>query len=910
MPNSANSVEGEAWPTLTVNSRLARWRLLEYNEAQRQSGLNAWSTPEILPLTAWLKQAWMQSWPDQYILTSLQAEKLWAQIVRQTSWKIKLDLLHLRETSKKAQEAYSLVRQYRLPLDRDKFYRTEEGKLFFGWVQTYQKWLTTHNAIDPASVLDVVNTAMTKGRIPLPKKIVFAGFEEITPQFKAWLGFLKTNNIQVQFDPAIPEKNSPPLASLVEDREIEVRKYQNKTEEAIQCARWIRANFQPGMKFGIVVPDMQGYRSTLTRELTAELTPASVFPWVEKERPFNISLGTPLAEEPLIDIVLQILSVRSIAVPLRVFLSVIKSPYFSTGQMESSLVHALETRLLKDNIVTVYLSQVDKYFDSVNSEHLIRLIQNWKLFIEKGRLKKIPGEWGVEFSEFFKRLGWPKAESLLTGKEFQIYESWKECLDRLASLDSIIGQITLHRATETLTDIVQEHSFQMKTKESPIQAVGLLESSGMRFDHLWVMGCHADILPALPSPNPFLPVEFRKQHNLPHSTAQRELEFAENSLSRLITSSTNIILSHPRMDKSTELKISPLLLPFKDSKQDAQNDIIIPDSDSHRLKDFVLLNKPLQLFEETVTLPTTGPEKSGHAEKGPGGGYGLFKDQAQCPFRSFALHRLHAQTLEFPELDFDHRERGILVHQALEYFWKKTRSLSSLLNLESQNCLQEAIESAAERALKRHEFRFLKQPRFYQLEKERIVDLTRQWLKLEMNRSDFEVLDQEKETHLTISGISLKLRIDRIDKTGDGKVFLIDYKTGDIKTKDWFGDRIREPQLPLYAFKQSPHAILYGQVKKGSHKLTGAIDPVVKDPGLTPIKPKKISAWTECVECIEWKELLNYWKQKLTALADQFLSGQTEVDPVDGVTTCRNCGLQTLCRIQKSDTAALEEENE
>ena len=198
MPNPANFSEGDSCPTLTVNSRLARWRLLEYNEAQNQLGLKAWSTPQILPLTAWLKQVWMQSWPEQYILTSLQAEKLWTQIVRQTSWKIKLDLLHLRETAKKAQEAYSLIQQYRLPVDHKDFSRTEEGSLFFGWVHTYQTWLTTHNALDPTAVLDAVRTAMSKGHIPLPKGIGFAGFEEITPQFQEWLDFLKNNESPIR----------------------------------------------------------------------------------------------------------------------------------------------------------------------------------------------------------------------------------------------------------------------------------------------------------------------------------------------------------------------------------------------------------------------------------------------------------------------------------------------------------------------------------------------------------------------------------------------------------------------------------------------------------------------------------------------------------------------------------------
>ena len=279
MPNLTNSLRDEDWLTLTVNSRLARWRLLEHNESQNNSGLKAWTTPEILPLTAWLKQVWMQSWPEQHILTPLQSEKLWQEIVRQTSRHIKLDLLHLRDAARKAAEAYSLIQEYRLPVDREKFSLTEEGNLFYGWLHTYKQRLKTRNALDPASVLDAVRSAMSEGRIPLPTEIVFAGFEEITPQFQDWLDFLELNKVQVQFDPEIPDKNPPPLKSLAEGREIVVLKYNNKTEEAVQCSRWIRANFQPGKKIGIVVPDMQAYRSLLARELAAELSPFSIFPW-------------------------------------------------------------------------------------------------------------------------------------------------------------------------------------------------------------------------------------------------------------------------------------------------------------------------------------------------------------------------------------------------------------------------------------------------------------------------------------------------------------------------------------------------------------------------------------------------------------------------------------------------------
>lgn len=900
MPNPADSTEGEAWPTLTVNSRLARWRLLEYNKAQNQSGLKAWTTPEILPLTAWLKQVWMQSWPEQFILTPLQAEKLWAQIVHQSSWKVKLDLLHLREASKKAQEAYSLIQQYRLPVDREIFSTTREGDLFFGWVHEYKKWLVTHKALDPTSVIDAVRSAMGKGAIPLPRGITFAGFEEITPQFREWLDFLENKNINFSFEPEIPsaKKTTPSFAG----KNIEVRAYQNKTEETIQCARWIRAQFQPGKTFGIVVPDMQAYRSILNRELAAELTPESAFPWIDKERPFNFSLGTPLAEESMINIALLMLSIQKSSVPLRAFTSVIKSSFFISGQKESSQVHELETTLLKKNVVEVLLDNVTKYYKSDHTKHLTDLILKWKSFIEKRQQKKLPRQWGLEIANFLKSIGWPNSDNALSGKEFQIYESWKECLDKLASLDIVLEEITLRQVMETLTAIVQEHPFQEKTSEAPIQVVGLLESSGMQFDHLWVMGCHAEALPALPSPNPFLPVDTRKQFNLPHSTAQRELEFALNSVRRLIAATANIIFSHPEMDKTTELKISPLLLPFKPTDKEPPKDQTILTS--HRIKDQIFSIKPLQIFKESVTIPTTKAEKSAYTVKGPGGGYGLFKDQAECPFRSFAKHRLQTQTAEFPELDFAHRERGVMVHQALEYFWKETRTLKELVNLSEQNKLPGKIESAVNKAMRQQDTWMTRQTRFIELEKNRIVDLILQWLRIEMERTEFEVIDQEKTISLSVSGISFNLRIDRIDKTPAGKYFLIDYKTGNIQTGDWFSDRIKEPQLPLYALQQSPSAILFGQVKKGKLRFQGVIDPAVQDTGLTPIKLKKI---TELTECTDWDELLNYWKRKLTALADQFLSGNTEVDPVDGIPTCRNCGLQTLCRVQKTDTVVSEE---
>ena len=74
-----------------------------------------------------------------------------------------------------------------------------------------------------------------------------------------------------------------------------------------------------------------------------------------------------------------------------------------------------------------------------------------------------------------------------------------------------------------------------------------------------------------------------------------------------------------------------------------------------------------------------------------------------------------------------------------------------------------------------------------------------EWLALEKKRPPFQVIEQETERSLELSGLRLRLKIDRIDQLEDGGQLLIDYKTGMTSIQDWLTERLRQPQLPLYA---------------------------------------------------------------------------------------------------------------
>ena len=59
------------------------------------------------------------------------------------------------------------------------------------------------------------------------------------------------------------------------------------------------------------------------------------------------------------------------------------------------------------------------------------------------------------------------------------------------------------------------------------------------------MGLHDEALPAPANPNPFLPTSLQRQHRLPHSSAERELEFASTLMDRLLASAPDVVLSYP-----------------------------------------------------------------------------------------------------------------------------------------------------------------------------------------------------------------------------------------------------------------------------------------------------------------------------------------------------------------------------
>jgi RecB family exonuclease len=166
------------------------------------------------------------------------------------------------------------------------------------------------------------------------------------------------------------------------------------------------------------------------------------------------------------------------------------------------------------------------------------------------------------------------------------------------------------------------------------------------------------------------------------------------------------------------------------------------------------------------------------------------------------------------------------------------------------------------------------------------VRLVHALCELEAGRAPFTVLEREARHAIDCSGVTLQVRIDRIDRLPDGTLALIDYKTGEPKKEDWLGARPSQPQLLVYlrameegtvAALANAHVTAEGATFRGVADTGGRLPRVAGLAG--DAWPRQVRTWRRLVE---------------QAVGD-FVEGRALRDPIDGA--CETCHLHAFCRI-------------
>jgi ATP-dependent helicase/DNAse subunit B len=237
------------------------------------------------------------------------------------------------------------------------------------------------------------------------------------------------------------------------------------------------------------------------------------------------------------------------------------------------------------------------------------------------------------------------------------------------------------------------------------------------------------------------------------------------------------------------------------------------------------------------------------------------------------------------------------MHRVLENFWSETRTLDALMSLDEVG-LKARVRRHVDQVTN-EERSFNDRPKFREVEGNRLARLAAACLELEKSRDSFEVVAFEKEITQEIEGQPIRLVIDRIDRLPGGESVIIDYKTGKVDPRKWFGDRPEDPQLPLYAISADspPAAIAFAVIRDEECLYRGVVTKEGIFPGLPPRPGSQNTALIEAGQ--NMPVTIDNWRRTLHRLMAEFLAGDAAIDPKNGRKTCDNsyCELHPLCRI-------------
>jgi len=866
-----------ALTVITPNQRLARALQQEFCEFRLEQGLALWDSADILPWSGFVERAAEEArYSDAAALplplSAAQSHIIWEHLLRASP--AGEGLLAVADAARLAHEAWQLTRRWRLEPHLRAANANPDGQAFLEWAPRYERILRRDRLMDGAELADHVLPLLCDGRLNRPSTLVACGFESFTPQ-------------QADFLCALQRAGSTVLLSMPPSRQAHLLRLPcaDAEEEIRLAATWARNRLEQGLRrIGIVVPDLAARRAAVVRVFSATMAPDYALPDAPARiLPFNLSLGSPLAEFPLVSTALLLLEATGREIEYERLSRVLRSPFIAAAETERSGRALLDIELRRHAEPGISLDRALNLMTRHGGE-CPQLVKRFAALADFRRNRlfgaQSPAQWARAFSEALALAGFP-GERSLDSVEYQTLKSWHGAMADFAALDRVVPRMAHAEALSRLRRLVTEILFQPESQPVPIQILGVLETSGLNFDALWVMGLDDEHWPQPHRPNPFLPLAVQRDAGLPQSSAAEALAASRAAMARWCEAAGEVVLSHPLQEEGRELRASALIahIPAGTPESPAYSDL---RNAVHALGGLECrADDPLPPIDGTVVA----------------GGTALLKDQSACPFRAAARHRLRADAPAAPHAGLDALERGTLVHQVLARVWEVLRDSEALHAIDEAG-LQALLEGAADAAMARlrRERPATVQGRFAEIEKRRLIGLARSWLDQDRKRGGFRVLAVEDQRDMAIGGLQFRTRLDRVDESADGRRIILDYKTGKANAADMLGARPEEPQLPLYLLSAEPGAVAvaFAQVRAGSMAYAGLARDADLLPGIKALPDTRHGR-----EYPQWTGLVEAWRADLDRIAREFAAGVASVDPKRYPQTCHYCDLQPLCRVRE-----------
>ncbi|MCB1741468.1 MAG: hypothetical protein KDK91_13935, partial [Gammaproteobacteria bacterium] len=446
--------------------------------------------------------------------------------------------------------------------------------------------------------------------------------------------------------------------------------------------------------------------------IDAERPADEAAPVADAEPPFELSLGRPLASVNLVADALSVLSVVEGAWQEPDWSRLLHSPYLlatrhewpGRARVESRLRATAERSLGAARLAALLAG---RHAGKPGAPRLALAMRSLADELPARSERQPVSVWAGRFWRWLELLGWPgravaerepscreqggvvpfPTEATLGSAEYQAVQAFERALVSLAALEPILaGPVSAALALSELRRMLQLQVFQpRRSRPASIQVLGVLEASGQRFDHMWIVGMDRSSWPPMHDAEPLLPLSLQRQplsvdepgarsrsadadpglrravtdlcwRSFPGVNLEDDLAQSTRLTEALIASGSHVIVSHARSghDQDAELDLPPSTL-FAP----------LPCTPVEMLVGSPPLRPALQMARAAPPAETVADDR------GPGlpsgqvvtGGLAVIKEQAICPFRAFALYRLRATPPEVADAALDRKCIGIAVHR-------------------------------------------------------------------------------------------------------------------------------------------------------------------------------------------------------------------------------------------------------
>ena len=849
--DSGNSV------ILAANQRLSR-----YLARTLYTGSTPTSAVKIHPLESWINECWQEAQDlaapgaDVALLSSEQESLIWQQIVE--SLLPQHQLINPDAITDALAEARSIIDGWEIPAGEIGQYPLPETLLLQQCLCEFRDTLAKRRQVTREQVLCKVISYFESGLLSTLDTIYLYGFTDQPPLLRA---LLKKAAHKTEVLPQAVEEKTPTLI---------VTTAPNLKNELAAAASWCRNKLEhdSSCRIGIIVPGLDSLRAQVEQAVIEQFDPEyfSNPAKTDAEVPYDISIGVPLTDIPVVGSVFDLLGLLKNELAHQQVLSTAQSPFWGDGvdlartQFIAELNHwperkyrlaALRERYrnIEDNLKPGKMKTSDRLVECASLAR--RQTGNLRL-----------SSWTIAIKTFLKTLGWPGPRPL-NSVEYQAVSQFFDWLDLLPGYDNVLSkEFSFSGAVTQIRSMLRRKIFHPQTPQVAIQVMGLMEGAGMTFDYCWLIGMSGDKLPAAPRPSAFIPIQLQKKYSTPRCSVDRELEYAQSLVAGYKICAREIIFSYSNTSDNESVHVSPLLNDIAtrdiDTLQDSRSEIInylvqCTSATNYQVKSYE--------FYRDDSAPALADNQHGFS------GISHIKLHNANPMYAFLYYRLGAEEIVPPVLGIDAATRGVIVHLVLARFWREAKTSDTLSHYLDD--LETRLRKIIDSIMSTCDLSSLSEPEILQ-EKRRTVEIVSDWLRWEASRPPFAVTGIEEKRQLALLNRHISVRIDRIDQLATGETLVIDYKTGATSLTGLQKLPLQDPQLPVYALciDSNVSAVAYAEINRKHNRLNGIGALENAEAGiLPPSQIKKDDAPDN------WPDLIAWWRADLEQSLEEIQAG-------------------------------------